>query len=204
MAPMSALLVATTNAGKIREIRALLAHSPVRLLTLADVPPVEAPEETGVTFAENARLKAQWYAAATGLPTLGEDSGLEVDRLGGRPGVLSARYAGEGSSDAEKFALLYAELSAAGATPDALGCLSAARFVCAVALVEHEAVVFEATGTVEGAIAPAPMGQGGFGYDPVFMYPPFGTTLAAAGERKAEVSHRAAAMRHLRAFLETR
>jgi XTP/dITP diphosphohydrolase len=187
------LLVATTNVDKVREIRELLAGLDVTLLTLAEVPPVRAPEETGRSFEQNARAKALYYAAASAHLTVAEDSGLEIDALGGRPGVESARFGGERAPYPEKFRLLYSE-GAAG---------SAARFVCALALARGDRVLFEARGVVEGRIAPAPAGEGGFGYDPIFFYPPFGRTLAEAAGRKSEVSHRAEAFRKLRAFLET-
>jgi XTP/dITP diphosphohydrolase len=185
------ILVATTNPGKTREIREILADPSVQLLTLADLPPIVSPEETGRTFAENARLKASYYAAASGKLTVAEDSGLEVDALGGRPGVESARFGGDDNDYPKKFALLYAA-GAAGST---------ARFVCALALVRNAEVLFEARGTVEGIIAARPSGSGGFGYDPIFYYPPFRSTLAEAAARKSEVSHRAAAFRQLRTFL---
>lgn len=202
------LLVATTNPGKIREIRALLADMPVDLVTLADLPPIEAPEETGTTFVENARLKARYYAAASGYLTVAEDSGLEIDALGGAPGVESARFGGVDSSYPHKFALIY-DLLARAASPPAQGPdgtkgdekRGGARFVCALAVVEGEQILFEASGTVEGEIASEPRGRGGFGYDPIFYYPPFGCALAEAGERKAEVSHRGKAFRHLRSWL---
>lgn len=189
------LLIATTNQGKLREIRDLLAGVPVNLLTLADRPPVPVPEETGETFAENARQKARYYAAATGLVTVAEDSGLEIDALGGAPGVHSARFGGEDSTYPEKFALIYEGLRQAGVAT------SPARFVCAIAVADGDRIVYETRGVVEGEIAPAPRGEGGFGYDPVFFYPPFGTTLAEAGTRKSEVSHRGTAFRALRTWL---
>jgi XTP/dITP diphosphohydrolase len=187
-------LIATTNPGKIREIRDLLAGAPIELVTLGDLPPIEPPEETGKTFAENARLKANYYAAATGLPTVAEDSGLEVDAIGGAPGVESARFGGEDTPYPQKFALLYQMLA---------GRPSTARFVCAVAMVEDGRVVFETRGTVEGEIASEPRGTAGFGYDPIFYYPPFGCTLAEAGSRKSSVSHRGSAFRHLRSWLSS-
>lgn len=193
------LLVATTNTGKIQEIVTLLDGVGLRLRTLADLEPIEPPEETGATFAENARLKARYYALRTGLRTVAEDSGLEVDALGGRPGVESARFGGAETSYPEKFALLYRMLKETTG-----GFASPARFVCALTLVEGTAIVFEARGVVEGQIATAPRGTGGFGYDPIFYYPPFGCTLAEAGERKAEVSHRAQAFTALREFLRAR
>src|SRR5205823_372122 len=132
----------------------------------------------------------------TGEVTVAEDSGLEIDALGGRPGVESARLGGADASYPEKFRLLYGELRARGADG------SAARFVCAVALARGDRVIFETRATVEGRLAPAPRGEGGFGYDPIFFYPPFNTTLAEAGARKSEVSHRGKAFRKLREYLE--
>lgn len=189
-------LVATTNEGKLREIRDLLGGLAVELLTLADCPGIPAPDETGTTFEENARLKATYYAAATGLPTIAEDSGLEIDVLDGAPGVHSARFGGEQSTYPEKFLLIYEGLRKAGASG------STARFVCAVAVADQGRVAFETRGVVEGEIASEPRGSGGFGYDPIFFYPPFGSTLAEAGARKSTVSHRGAAFRLLRRWME--
>ena len=192
---MTTLLVATTNAHKIREIRQLLAGAPVEIVTLAGWPGVAAPPETGTTFEENARAKGLYYAAATGELTVAEDSGLSIDALDGAPGVESARFGGEGLPYPEKFALIDAALRAKGDRE------SAARFVCALALVRGDRVLFEARGTVEGRIAPEPRGDGGFGYDPIFFYPPYGRTLAEVGDAKAAISHRGEAFRALRAFL---
>jgi XTP/dITP diphosphohydrolase len=189
------LLIATTNAGKLREIVPLLKDLPLELATLQQWPAIAAPEETGRTFAENARLKALYYAQATGELTVAEDSGLEIDALGGLPGVESARYGGADSTYPDKFRLLYAALDQRGSRD------RTARFVCALALADRSGIVFEARGAVEGRIAPEPRGSGGFGYDPIFFYPPFGGTLAEVGERKSEVSHRANAFRALRRFL---
>jgi XTP/dITP diphosphohydrolase len=191
------ILVATTNGHKVREIRELLDGAPIELVTLAAWPDVAAPEETGSTFGENARAKARYYAAATGELTVAEDSGLEIDALDGAPGVESARYGGVDSSYPEKFALIYDALRRRGAAD------SAARFVCAVALARGGEILFETRGTVEGRIAAEPRGTGGFGYDPIFFYPPYGETLAEAGDRKAAVSHRGAAFRTLRAYLQS-
>jgi XTP/dITP diphosphohydrolase len=188
-------LVATTNANKVREIRQLLVGIPFDIVTLADWPDVAAPEETGRTFEENARAKALYYAAATGQLTVAEDSGLAIDALDGAPGVESARFGGVALPYPEKFALIDAALREAGDRE------SAARFVCALALVRGDRVLFEARGTVEGRISPEPKGQGGFGYDPIFFYPPYGQTLAEAGDAKAAVSHRGEAFRSLKAFL---
>jgi XTP/dITP diphosphohydrolase len=196
---MPRLAVATTNRGKLREIAEMLKGLPLEIVTLADWPDVLAPEENGRTFAENARLKALYYAARTGELTVAEDSGLEIDELGGAPGVESARFGGPDSTYAEKFDLIYSRLRANG-PGDAGG--SPARFVCALALVRDGQILFESRGVVEGRIAPEPRGSGGFGYDPIFFYPPFGCTLAEAGDRKAAVSHRGEAFRALRGFLE--
>src|SRR5215510_13248470 len=195
---MRRLVVATTNPGKLREIETLLEAVPFSLVTLADWPDISPPEETGRTFAANAQLKALYYARHTGQLTVAEDSGLEIDALDGAPGVESARFGGAGSSYPEKFALIYDALRAKKAAA------SAARFVCALALAGGDAVVFETRGTVEGTIAPEPKGSGGFGYDPIFYYPPFGYTLGEASpEQKASVSHRGQAFRALRTYLTT-
>ena len=191
------LLVATTNHNKVREIRQLLSGVPCALVTLAAWPDLAAPEETGATFADNARAKALYYAAATGLLTVAEDSGLEIEALEGAPGVESARYGGVESTYPEKFALIYGRLRAKGIVT------SRARFICALALVKGAHVLFETRGAVEGTIAAAPRGDGGFGYDPIFYYPPYGQTLAEAGDRKAAVSHRGEAFRALRVFLDS-
>lgn len=195
---MNRLLVATTNASKVREIGHMLAGAPVEIVTLAEWPQVAAPDETGRTFEENARAKALYYAAATGELTVAEDSGLAIDALGGAPGVESARLGGAELSYPARFALIDAALRATGDRE------SPAKFVCALALVRGGRVLFEAHGTVEGRISPEPKGQGGFGYDPIFFYPPYGQTLAEAGDAKAAVSHRGEAFRKLRRFLESR
>jgi XTP/dITP diphosphohydrolase len=189
------LLVATTNPGKIREIRGILAGGPFQLITLADWPHVGPPEETGRTFEQNAREKAVYYADATGQLTVAEDSGLEIDALGGQPGIESARFGGAAATYPEKFSIIYEALRVKGAID------SPARFVCALALVQGGKVLFEARGTVEGRIAREPKGEGGFGYDPIFFYPPLGRTLAEAADVKAAISHRGAAFRQLREFL---
>jgi XTP/dITP diphosphohydrolase len=192
---MTPLVVATTNPHKTREIRDLLDGVAFEIVTLAAWPDARPPDETGATFAENARAKALYYAAITGELTVAEDSGLEIDALGGAPGVESARYGGPDASYPQKFALIARALAAKG-SPE-----SAARFVCALALARGTRILFEARGTIEGHIAREPKGSGGFGYDPIFFYPPWGITLAEAGDRKSEVSHRGAAFRQLRGFL---
>ena len=189
------LLVATTNPNKVREIRQLLAGAGVDIVTLADWPDLPAPDETGATFEDNARAKALYYGAATGELTVAEDSGLSIDALDGAPGVESARFGGVDLSYPEKFVLIDDALRAKGDRE------SAARFVCALALVRDGRVVFETRGTVEGRISPEPRGAGGFGYDPIFFHPPYGCTLAEARDAKAAVSHRGEAFRKLEAFL---
>jgi XTP/dITP diphosphohydrolase len=190
------LVIATTNRGKLREIMLLLAGVEYELLTLDRWPDVAAPEEHGATFGDNARVKALYYAGATGQLTVAEDSGLEIDALGGSPGVESARFGGADTTYPEKFTLIYDALRARGAAT------SSARFVCALALARPGAIVFETRGTIEGRIAPEPKGRSGFGYDPIFFYPPYGCTLAEVdGEKKAAVSHRGAAFRKFREFL---
>jgi XTP/dITP diphosphohydrolase len=193
---VTTLLTATTNLGKLREISALLEGAPFDLVTLAAWPHLEPPAETGVTFEENARAKALHYAAATGLLTAAEDSGLEIDALDGAPGVESARFGGLDTTYPQKFQLIYESLRNRRVSS------SPARFVCALALARPGVILFETRATVEGEIAPEPRGQGGFGYDPIFFYPPFGCTLAEAGHAKSSVDHRGAAFRRLRAFLE--
>jgi len=195
-ASRSTLLVATTNPGKLAEIREILDALPIALETLAGYAGVPEPEENGATFAENARLKALYYAKATGLLAVAEDSGLSIDALNGEPGVRSARY--DGDTYPEKFANLFAALDRAGA-PD-----SRARFVCALALADSWRILFEAEGRVEGRITREPRGRNGFGYDPIFVYPPYGRTLAEAStEEKLAVSHRGQAFRKLREYLRT-
>ena len=194
------ILIATTNPNKLREIRGVMAGVPVALLSLADMPPVEEPEETGVTFQENARLKALYYAAhaADPLLTVAEDSGLVIDALDGDPGVRSARYLRPDAPYPERFADIFRRLDARRDQP------RTARFICALAAVRDGVVVFETTGTIEGVIAAAPHGTGGFGYDPIFYYPPYGCTLAEVDdEAKLRVAHRGEAFRALSAWLRT-
>lgn len=194
---MTRVLIATTNRGKLREIGPLLAGVPFELVTLADYSPVEAPDEPGPTFEANARAKAVYYANMTGALTVAEDSGLEIDALGGAPGVESARFGGVDSTYPEKFALIYQGLARARSAD------RSARFVCALAMFGGGRLLFETRGVVEGQIAPEPRGDGGFGYDPIFFYPPFGQTLAEASDRKALVSHRARAFGEFRRFLSS-
>jgi non-canonical purine NTP pyrophosphatase (RdgB/HAM1 family) len=264
------VLIATTNPGKVREIRRALAKARIELVTLADLPSIPEPEETGRTFAENAALKARVYAAASGLPTVAEDSGLVIDALGGRPGVESARY--PGATYPDKFRGLFAELAEAGAPRP-----WTARYVCALAFVEdpqrgrvpagagaaalagadraadaadagadavaaapasgadaarrraaaaadgagdagarrggrrpdvglpEPPLAFSCEATIEGEITPEPRGSFGFGYDPIFFYPPFGkTTGELDDEARLQVSHRGQAFRMFAEWLARR
>jgi XTP/dITP diphosphohydrolase len=191
------LLVATTNRNKLREIRAIMAGLGLDIEGLDAYPAVPEPEETGATFEENARQKAVYYSTRLGVPAVAEDSGLEIDGLGGEPGVHSARYGGpEADTYDKKFALVYRRLRERGAPG------STARFVCALAMADGARILYEARGTIEGDIADGPRGGGGFGYDPIFFSPPHGRTLAELTEdEKAQVSHRGQAFRRFREAL---
>lgn len=196
---MPRLLIATTNRDKIREIRSLLASAPVELVALRDVPPVTEPEETGETFEENARLKARYYASHSGLLTVAEDSGLVIDALDGEPGVRSARFLRPDASYPERFTAIFERLSRHPERP------RTARFVCALTVVDGDRVAFETTGTVEGVIASAAAGGRGFGYDPIFYYPPYGATLAEVSEDdKLVIAHRGKAFRALAGWLQSK
>ena len=194
--PGDRLLLATTSAGKQRELRALLGDLPLAFVTPADLGLTLVPEETGTTFAANAAQKAHAYRAATGLPTLAEDSGLEVDALGGAPGVYSARW--EGLPDgAEKNALLLSRLL--DVPVERRGC----RYVCHMVLIDHAGDEHHAEGECRGRVAFEPRGTGGFGYDPVFYVPERGQTMAELGPaEKDRLSHRGAAAARLRTTLQ--
>jgi len=197
------LLVATGNAGKVRELSGLLAGLPVRMRLLSDFADIPEAEETGTTFAENATIKALHYSARSGLLALSDDSGLAVDALGGAPGVYSARYAGARASYAERMVRLLGELESSG------GDDRRARFVCVIAIADPSTGALETfEGSCEGRIARAPRGTGGFGYDPIFI--PEGHELTFGelpAEVKRSISHRARALalaaRHLRGRLTT-
>jgi XTP/dITP diphosphohydrolase len=189
------IVLATTNEGKVREIRHALEGAAVTLVALNDIAAtLEVPEETGLTFADNAALKARYYAERTGRLTLAEDSGLSIDALGGRPGVLSARYPGDTYPD--KFERMYGEL-AHRPRP------WTARYTCAIALADRDGRLrYSVAATVEGEIAPAPRGVNGFGYDPIFFFPPFGcTTGEMTDAQKLGISHRGKAFRTFRDWL---
>lgn len=187
------IVLATGNRGKLRELRALLAGLPFELVPQDELG-VEPPEETGATFEENALLKARHAARVTGLAAIADDSGLEVDALGGRPGVRSARYAGPGASDAENNARLLAELAGRPGP-------RTARYRCVIAFVRgpDDPAPALARGRWDGEIADAPRGDGGFGYDPLFVVGPAGRTAAELDPaEKNRVSHRGRALAALR------
>lgn len=187
------LLIATTNPDKVREIRPLLAGAGVELLTLRDLPPIAEPEETGLFFWENARIKALAYAGASGMIAVAEDSGLEVDAMNGEPGVYSARFMGADTPYPDRFAEIFRRIHVAPRS---------ARFMTGLAVARGRDILFETETSIEGEIAGAPAGEHGFGYDPIFWYPPLGVTTAQLPDRqKAIVSHRARAFRDLRRWL---
>jgi XTP/dITP diphosphohydrolase len=195
---MADLLLASQNPGKLAEMRQLVAGLPFRVVGPREVGIMDAPEETGRTFLENAILKARHYAGRSGLLTVADDSGLSVDALDGGPGLYSSRFGGEGATDADRNRLLLEKLR--GVPWPKRG----ARFTSAVAVARGGEVVFEAQEDVEGLIAEATSGPNGFGYDPLFFYPPFGRTFGESRrEDKDRVSHRGKAFARLRRFLES-
>ena len=193
------VLIATQNAGKVREIRRLLAGISAEFVGLDQFAPVDAPEETGLTFLANAEIKARYYGERFGEIALADDSGLVVDALHGAPGVHSARYGGDGLTDSDRTDLLLKEMKN---TPDEK---RTARFVCAVVvydLVDGDKIL-RASGVVEGSITRAPRGVNGFGYDPVFV--PNGddrTTAEMSAREKDDLSHRGRAIRAIAPALE--
>ena len=193
------LIVATGNRGKLVEIQNLLADLPLDLRSLADFEPVAEPVEDQPDFEGNARLKARYYAEKLGHPVLADDSGLEVDALGGAPGVISARYAGEPSDDQRNNAKLLRELEG---VPDEK---RTARFRCVLCITGPELPGGEQVfhGVVEGRIIEAPRGEGGFGYDPLFFHPGLGRTTAEIPlAEKNRISHRGQALGQLHAYLK--
>ena len=191
------LLVATRNEGKVRELRDKLTALPVVLRSLAEFPHIGEVAETGTTFAENAAIKASEYARLSGIPSFADDSGLEVDALGGRPGVLSARYGGEDRDYAAKMRMLLDEIASSGSAD------RSARFVCSVAFALSSGdIAYRAEGVCTGEIAPEPRGEGGFGFDPIFIPSGYGQTFAELPETvKAEISHRARATKIIMRYL---
>jgi len=193
----AAILVATTNQGKLREVRAVLAGLPVCITTLEDHAGLPEPVEDAETFEGNARRKALHYARLTDGWTLADDSGLEVDALGGEPGVRSARYAGPACNDAANNARLVRELA------DVSQEKRTARFRCVIALASPEVVLATASGVVEGMIIDDARGSDGFGYDPHFFVPEYGmTTAQMPPEQKNRISHRGKALRAIRPEIE--
>jgi XTP/dITP diphosphohydrolase len=190
------LLLASQNPGKLEEMKQLVRGLPFRVLSPHDFGITTAPEETGTTFIENATLKAVDYAKRSGRLTVADDSGLSVDALDGGPGLYSSRFGGEGASDLDRNRLLLERLK--GLPPEKRG----ARFTSAVVVVRDGQVVFQAQESVEGRIAEELRGSNGFGYDPLFFYPPFGKTFGELPhEEKDRVSHRGKAFARLREFL---
>jgi len=195
--PALRLLAASTNRGKVREIREALAGLPLEVRTLADHPGLPVFPETGLTFEENARSKCLFYSRAAEGLVLAEDSGLEVAALNEAPGVYSARFAGAAATDELNIDKVLGLL--AGVPPDDRG----ARFVCCVALALGGRVIAEIRGTVDGMITQERRGREGFGYDPIFYYPPLDRTFGELSpEEKNAVSHRGRALQKLKSFLE--
>ncbi|MBC7265086.1 MAG: XTP/dITP diphosphatase [Chloroflexi bacterium] len=190
------LLIATGNPGKVREYAALLAGLNLTLVLPSDLGLLEKVEESGLSYAQNALRKAMAYARASGMWTLADDSGLEVDALNGAPGVHSARYAGPQASDQDRYRLLLRNLKG---VPEER---RTARFRCAIALASPTGEAHVREGTCEGRIATEPSGSGGFGYDPVFYLPEVGCTMAELpAETKNRISHRARAAMKIREVL---
>ncbi len=195
---MKELLVATGNRGKLRELEELLSGVVERVLSLADFPEIGAAVEDGATFEENAIKKARHAAKASGLPAIADDSGLVVDALGGRPGVFSARFAGEGAGDGANNARLLAELAAVGREQ------RGAAFRCVIAFCLPGGDCRTFSGEVRGTILTTPAGEGGFGYDPLFLVPEYGKTMAELPLTvKNRISHRGRAFALLREYLAT-
>ena len=193
---MSVLLLASQNPGKLGEMRVLVDGLPFRVVGPREIGIANAPDETGASFLENATIKALAYARASGLLTVADDSGLSVDALDGGPGLYSSRFGGEGASDLERTRLLLETLRG---VPRAR---RRARFTSAVAVAKDAAVLFQAEESVVGEIAEEMRGASGFGYDPLFFYPPFGKTFGEVPrEEKDRVSHRGKAFARLRDFL---
>jgi len=193
---MSELLLASQNPGKLNEMRLLVEGLPFRVVGPRELGLLEAPDETGTTFLENAAIKALAYARLSGRLTVADDSGLSVDALDGAPGLYSSRFGGEGASDRDRNLLLLEKLR------DQPFERRGARFTSAVAVARGGELLFQAQESVLGFIADDMRGERGFGYDPLFFYPPFGRTFGEAlREEKDRVSHRGKAFARLREFL---
>lgn len=196
---MRSLLLGTRNPGKIHEIKLIIGDVGFELHSLQEFDGVDVAEENADTYAENAIAKAQFYAQATGMLALADDSGLEVEALGGAPGVLSARYAGEHATDADRRTLLLSELSKTGREN------RRARFVCAIAIADSDGSILNISeGICEGSITFAPRGTSGFGYDPLFVPDGYDQTFGELSDDvKNRISHRARALTKVRAFLDS-
>lgn len=191
------IIAATKNRGKLKEIAQLLSDLPYDVISMTDAGMTDDIDESGATFEENALIKARAVWKVTGETVIADDSGLEVDHLGGAPGVYSARYAGEGATDADRNHKLLSAL--AGVPADK----RSARFVCAEALIFPDGRELVVRGTCEGYIAEEPAGDNGFGYDPLFYVPEFGLTIAQMdAELKNSISHRGNALRKILDILE--
>ena len=203
----TALLLGTRNPGKIHEIKLILGDLPLEFSSLNDFPDVAIAEENEDTYAGNAIAKAQFYARATGVMALADDSGLEVEALGGAPGVISARYAGDNATDADRRALLLSELAKTasdnGPHDNRQAHNRRAQFVCAIAIASVDGEVLNLSeGICEGMITFVPRGTSGFGYDPLFVPDGYEHTFAElSDEVKNRISHRARALLKLRDFL---
>jgi len=190
------IIAATKNRGKLKEIRQLLSGLPYEVISMVDAGVTGDIEESGATFEENALIKARAVWKVTGETVLADDSGLEVDYLGGAPGVYSARYAGEGATDQDRNNKLLAALSGVPAEK------RTARFVCVIAVIFPDGSEKIVRGTCEGYIADEPSGSNGFGYDPLMYVPELGMTVAQMDDdMKNKISHRGNAMRQLLAIL---
>jgi XTP/dITP diphosphohydrolase len=196
MRRMSDLLLASQNPGKLAEMKLLVDGLPFRVIGPRDLGIHDSPDETGTTFLENATLKAGHYSRLSGMLTVADDSGISVDALGGAPGLFSSRFGGEGASDLDRNTLLLEKLRD---VPDEE---RGARFTCAVAVARAGELLFQAQESVFGRIAREMRGANGFGYDPLFFYPPYGRTFGEVPrEDKDRVSHRGKAFARLRGFL---
>lgn len=194
---MTDLLLASQNPGKLNEMRQLVEGLPFRVVGPRDIGIHDSPDETGRTFIENATIKARHYARQSGRLTVADDSGLSVDALDGAPGLYSSRFGGDGAADIDRNLLLLEKLR--GVPEERRG----ARFTSAVVAVLGEDVLFATEQHVEGRIASGMSGASGFGYDPLFFYPPFGKTFGEVSRgEKDRVSHRGKAFARLRVFLE--
>ena len=189
-------VLATHNPGKLKEMSSILSQFGVEGVSPKELGITVDVEETGATFAENAMLKARAICAAANLPAIADDSGLCVDALNGGPGVYSARYGGEGLDDKGRYTLLLNSMRGQATR--------AAQFTCSIACAFPNGDTLTAEGQVQGTIAFAPMGEGGFGYDPVFFYPPLAKTFGQlTAEEKSTISHRGQALKEFSAKLET-